>query len=497
MSKYVMALDQGTTSCRTILFDVNGKICSMAQKEFAQIYPQPGWVEHDPREIWASQLAVSTEAMAQVGAAPEEVAAIGITNQRETTVVWNRHTGIPVYNAIVWQCRRTADHIRLLVEDGLGPHVQQRTGLIPDAYFSASKVSWILENVEGARAAAEAGDLLFGTIDTWLIWNLTRGAVHVTDYTNAARTMLFDIRRLCWDEKILDYFHIPRAMLPEVRPSGCVYGYTDAGVLGGAIPIAGAAGDQQAALFGQCCFSAGDVKSTYGTGGFLLMNSGTEPAVSENGLLTTIAASVGDDVYYAVEGSIFVAGAGVQWLRDEMQLLTSAEESERYARSVPDTNGVYFVPAFTGIGAPYWDPYARGTVVGLTRGCNRAHLIRATLEAMAYQTRDLLDLMEAECGTRIQSLKADGGAANNDFLLQFQADMLGVPVVRPEIVETTALGAAYLAGITVGFWTDMEDLRHHWKKERDFVPAMDKERREALLRGWHRAVERSLDWAKE
>ncbi len=497
MAKYIMTLDQGTTSCRAILFDADGKICSKAQKEFAQIYPQPGWVEHDPMDIWASQLAVSKEAMARVGAAPEDVAAIGITNQRETTVVWNRHTGIPVYNAIVWQCRRTAEHIRRLVEDDLGPYVQQATGLIPDAYFSASKVAWILENVEGARAAAEAGDLLFGTIDTWLIWNLTRGAAHVTDYTNAARTMLFDIQNLCWDEKIMDYFHIPRAMLPEVRSSGCVYGHTDAGVLGGEIPIAGAAGDQQAALFGQCCFSAGDVKSTYGTGGFLLMNTGTKPAISTKGLLATIAASAGDTVYYAVEGSIFVAGAGLQWLRDELQIITSAAESEQYARSVPDTNGMYFVPAFTGIGAPYWDPYARGTMVGLTRGCSRAHLVRATLEAIAYQTRDILDIMEAECGTRIQSLKVDGGAANNDFLLQFQADMLGVPVVRPEVTETTALGAAYLTGMTVGFWSGTEDIRHHWVMDREFKPAMDEERREALLRGWHRAVQRSLDWAED
>ncbi len=495
MAEYVMALDQGTTSCRTILFDGDGQIVSIAQKEFPQIYPRPGWVEHDPMEIWASQLAVSMEAMAQVGAAPADVAAIGITNQRETTIVWNRHTGVPVYNAIVWQCRRTADRIRQLEDDGLGDYVKERTGLIPDAYFSASKVEWILENVEGAREAAEAGDLLFGTIDTWLIWQLTHGEVHVTDYTNAARTMMFDIHRRCWDETILNYFHIPRAMLPEVRPSGCVYGHTD--VLGGSIPIAGAAGDQQAALFGQCGFFQGDVKNTYGTGGFVLMNTGTRPAVSEQGLLTTIAASIGDTVDYALEGSIFVAGAAVQWLRDEMQMITDAAESEKYARSVPDTNGMYVVPAFTGIGAPYWDAYARGAVVGLTRGCGKAHFIRATLESMAYQTRDILEIMEAESGVRLQALRVDGGASRNDFLLQFQADILGIDVVRPACVETTALGAAYLAGLTVGFWPNRDALRCNGGTASTFSPHMDSARREELLAGWHRAVTRSLAWAKE
>ncbi len=497
MAKYVMALDQGTTSSRTILFDRDGHICSMAQKEFKQIYPRPGWVEHDPMEIWAAQLAVSTEAMLKIGAKPQDVAAIGITNQRETTIVWNRQTGAPVYNAIVWQCRRTADRIKQLEADGLAEYVQKTTGLIPDAYFSASKVEWILDNVEGARAAAEAGDLLFGTIDTWLIWNMTQGRVHVTDYTNAARTMMFDIHNLCWDEKILDYFKIPKSMLPEAKPSSCVYGQTQTDVPGGIMPISGAAGDQQAALFGQCCFEAGDVKNTYGTGGFILMNTGQQAAVSKNGLLTTIAATADGTIQYAVEGSIFVAGAGIQWLRDEMKLIEHASDSEEIAKSVPDTGGVYLVPAFTGIGAPYWDPYARGTVVGLTRGTNRAHFVRATLESMCYQTRDILDIMRMESGIEIPDLKVDGGASKNDFLMQFQADMLGVDVVRPACVETTALGAAYLAGLAVGFWKGPDDVRRHWEPDRTFTPQMEEAQREKLLAGWHRAVERSLAWAEE
>ncbi|MCD8216633.1 MAG: glycerol kinase GlpK [Clostridiales bacterium] len=497
MKKYIMSLDQGTTSCRSILFDHQGNICSVAQKEFTQIYPQPGWVEHDPMEIWSSQLAVSMEAIAKLGISAVDVAAIGITNQRETTLVWNRHTGKPVYNAIVWQCRRTADRIKKLQEDGLGEYVRQTTGLIPDAYFSASKVAWILDNVEGAREAAGEGDLVFGTIDTWLIWQLTRGTVHVTDYTNAARTMMFDIHNLCWDEKILEYFNIPKSMLPKVRPSSHVYGYTETNVLGASIPISGAAGDQQAALFGQCCFEPGEVKNTYGTGGFILMNIGEEADLSANGLITTIAASTDEKVQYAVEGSIFVAGAGIQWLRDEMQMVKNAAETEEYARSVPDTNGMYVVPAFTGIGAPYWDQYARGTVVGLTRGCNKAHFIRATLEAMAYQSKEIIEIMEKESGVKIQNLRVDGGASNNNFLMQFQADMLGVEVLRPECVETTALGAAYLAGIAVGYWESLEEIRENWNLADTFTPDMDEATRERLIKGWRKAVTRSLDWAED
>lgn len=497
MKKYVMALDQGTTSSRCILFDKQGNICSMAQKEFPQIYPKPGWVEHNPMEIWSSQLSVATEAISKIGASGEDIAALGITNQRETTIVWNRHTGEPVYNAIVWQCRRTADKIKQLVEDGWSDYVQKTTGLVPDAYFSASKLAWILDHVEGARKEAEAGNLLFGTVDTWLIWNLTKGAVHVTDYTNASRTMMFDIHRLCWDEKLLQYFRIPRQMLPEVKASSCIYGYTENSVLGGEIPIAGAAGDQQAALFGQCCFSAGEVKNTYGTGCFLLMNTGEKAVTSGNGLLTTIAASMENHVQYALEGSIFVAGAGIQWLRDEMDLLKDAAQSEEAALSVEDTNGVYVVPAFTGLGAPYWNPYARGTVVGLTRGCRKEHFIRAVLEAMAYQTADILKIMEQESGVDIVQLKVDGGAARNNFLMQFQSDLLNVDVLRPECVETTALGAAYLAGIAVGYWKDQEDIRKNWALSRTFHAGMTQEQRERLLDGWKRAVKCALAWAEE
>ncbi|MCD8156409.1 MAG: glycerol kinase GlpK [Clostridiales bacterium] len=498
MKKYIMALDQGTTSCRSILFDHQGNICSVAQKEFTQIYPQPGWVEHDPMEIWSSQLAVSMEAIAKLGISAVDVAAIGITNQRETTLVWNRHTGEPVYNAIVWQCRRTADRIEKLKEDGLAEYVQKTTGLIPDAYFSASKVAWILDNVEGARQEAEEGNLVFGTIDTWLIWRLTRGTVHVTDYSNAARTMMFDIHKLCWDETILGYFGIPKSMLPKVRPSSHIYGYTETNVLGASIPISGAAGDQQAALFGQCCFEPGDVKSTYGTGGFILMNIGEDSkTLSSNGLLTTVAASVEGTVQYAVEGSIFVAGAGIQWLRDEMQLVKNAAESEEYAKSVQDTNGMYVVPAFTGIGAPYWDQYARGTVVGLTRGCNKAHFIRATLESIAYQNKEIIEIMEKESGVKIHNLRVDGGASNNNFLMQFQADMLGVDALRPSCVETTALGAAYLAGIAVGYWDSLDDVRRNWELAHTFTPNMDEETRERLMKGWRKAVTRSLDWAED
>lgn len=497
MKKYILALDQGTTSSRCILFDKQGNICSMAQKEFEQIYPHAGWVEHDPMEIWASQLSVATEAISKIGATGENIEGIGITNQRETTIVWNRHTGEPVYNAIVWQCRRTAERIKDMVKNGWSDYIQKTTGLVPDAYFSASKIAWILDNVEGARKKAEAGDLLFGTIDTWLIWNLTKGSVHVTDYTNASRTMMFDIHNLCWDEKILAYFGIPKSMLPKVCPSSSVYGYTDSGILGCKIPIAGAAGDQQAALFGQCCFSEGEVKNTYGTGCFLLMNTGEQAVNSKNGLLTTIAASFENNVQYALEGSIFVAGAGVQWMRDEMDLFRDASETEKYADSVEDTNGVYEVPAFTGLGAPYWNPYARGTIVGLTRGCKKEHFVRAVLEAMAYQTYDILKIMEKESSVDIVSLKVDGGASKNNFLMQFQADVLDVNVLRPECVETTALGAAYLAGLAVGYWKDLEDIRNNWALSRSFEADMPQELRKQKLDGWERAIRCALAWAED
>ena len=497
MKKYVMALDQGTTSSRCVLFDHQGNICSMAQKEFRQIYPEPGWVEHDPMEIWSSQLAVAAEAISKIGATGTEIAAIGITNQRETTVVWNRHTGLPVYNAIVWQCRRTAGCIEKLKEDGLSEYVHNTTGLIPDAYFSASKVAWILDNVEGAREEAEAGNLMFGTIDTWLIWNLTKGTVHVTDYTNASRTMMYKIHDVCWDEKILEYFHIPKSMLPKVCPSSYVYGYTETSVLGGSIPITGAAGDQQAALFGQCGFSAGEVKNTYGTGCFLLMNTGEKAVTSENGLLTTIAANAEGKIQYVLEGSVFVAGAGIQWLRDEMRMIKNAAQSEEYAMSVKDTNGVYVVPAFTGLGAPYWNQYARGTIVGITRGCSKEHFIRAVLESMAYQTKDILEVMKKESGVDITGLKVDGGASMNNFLMQFQADILDVEVLRPECVETTALGAAYLAGIAVGYWDNVNDVRENWVLSKTFVPQIAEEEREKILKGWTRAVVGALAWADE
>ena len=497
MKKYVMALDQGTTSSRCILFDKIGNICSVAQKEFEQIYPKPGWVEHDPMEIWASQLSVATEAISKIGASADEIASIGITNQRETTVVWNRETGMPIYNAIVWQCRRTAERIDQLKEDGLTDYVKETTGLIPDAYFSASKVAWILDHVEGARKQAENGDLAFGTIDTWLIWNLTRGEVHATDYTNASRTMMFDIHKLDWDQKILDYFKIPKNMLPKVKPSSGIFGYTEVGMFGESIPIAGAAGDQQSALFGQCCFDAGEVKNTYGTGCFLLMNTGEKAVTSENGLLTTIAASADGTVQYALEGSIFVAGAAIQWLRDEMRMIRKAADTERYATAVEDTAGVYLVPAFTGIGAPYWDPYARGTVVGITRGCKKEHFIRAALESMAYQTNDILKVMEEESGVQIRTLKVDGGASNNNFLMQFQSDILGVDVLRPQCVETTALGAAYLAGIAVGYWEDVEDVRANWALSRTFHADMTDEKRQHLLKGWKKAVGRAFEWVED
>ena len=479
------------------MFGVNTSLLRFWEKEFPQIYPQPGYVEHNPVQILESQLFAIREALNRAEISVEEIAAIGITNQRETTVAWDAQTGVPVCNAIVWQCRRTAERIKDMVKNGWSDYIQKTTGLVPDAYFSASKIAWILDNVEGARKKAEAGDLLFGTIDTWLIWNLTKGSVHVTDYTNASRTMMFDIHNLCWDEKILAYFGIPKSMLPKVCPSSSVYGYTDSGILGCKIPIAGAAGDQQAALFGQCCFSEGEVKNTYGTGCFLLMNTGEQAVNSKNGLLTTIAASFENNVQYALEGSIFVAGAGVQWMRDEMDLFRDASETEKYADSVEDTNGVYVVPAFTGLGAPYWNPYARGTIVGLTRGCKKEHFVRAVLEAMAYQTYDILKIMEKESSVDIVSLKVDGGASKNNFLMQFQADVLDVNVLRPECVETTALGAAYLAGLAVGYWKDLEDIRNNWALSRSFEADMPQELRKQKLDGWERAIRCALAWAED
>lgn len=497
MGKYVMALDQGTTSSRCILFNKKGEILSMAQKEFGQIYPKPGWVEHNPMEIWSSQLAVTMEAMAMVGASPSDIAGIGITNQRETTIVWDKNTGEPVYNAIVWQCRRTADKIDELVAAGYGDIIREKTGLVPDSYFSATKIAWILENVPGAKQRAEKGELLFGTVDSWLIWNLTKGEVHVTDYTNASRTMLYDIHRLCWDEELLTLLKIPESMLPEVKSSSCIYGYTENTVLGGKIPIAGIAGDQQAALFGQCCFSKGQVKNTYGTGCFLLMNTGTEAIVSRNGLITTIAASCGGQVEYALEGSVFVGGAAVQWLRDGMRMIKSAAQTEEYTDKAEDTTGVYVVPAFAGMGAPYWNPYARGTIVGITRGCSKEHFIRATLESIAYQTYDVLRAMEEDAEVSIAGLKVDGGASANNFLMQFQADILGGRVFRPECIETTALGAAYLAGLATGYWESREEIRENWQLEKEFMHEMSEEHREMLLKGWKKAVKCALAWAEE
>lgn len=497
MGKYVIALDQGTTSSRCILFDKEGMICSSAQKEFTQIFPQPGWVEHNPMEIWSSQLSVTMEAMGKIGAHYSDIAAIGITNQRETTIIWDKETGEPVYNAIVWQCRRTADRIEQLKADGMEQMIMDKTGLVPDAYFSGSKIEWILDHVPGARERAEQGELLFGTVDTWLIWNLTKGCIHVTDYTNAARTMLFDIHKKCWDEEILSYFRIPKCMLPDVKPSSCVYGYTSADVMGGKIPIAGAAGDQQAALFGQCCFGPGEMKNTYGTGCFLLMNTGDIAVKSKAGLLTTIAASTPDEVQYALEGSVFVAGAAVQWLRDEMRMVRSAGQTEEYCTAVPDTGSVYVVPAFAGMGAPYWEQYARGTIVGVTRGTSKEHFIRATVESMAYQVYDLVEAMERDFGIHVKELKVDGGACANNFLMQFQSDILQAGIVRPECIETTALGAAYLAGLAVGYWKDKAEIRENWKVSREFTSTMERENRDKLVKGWKRAVRCALAWAAE
>lgn len=498
MKHYMMALDQGTTSSRCILFDRSGKICSLAQREFRQIFPQPGWVEHDPMDIWSTQIGVAAEAMGRIGAKAENIAAIGITNQRETVIVWEKETGRPVCNAIVWQCRRTAPMIDSLKKEGFDRVLLEKTGLIPDAYFSATKLKWILDHVDGSRERARRGELLFGTVDTWLIWNLTGGQAHVTDYTNASRTMLFDIHKLQWDREILERFDIPEEMLPAVRPSSFIYGRTQGCIIGDGIPIAGAAGDQQTALFGQCCFEPGDAKNTYGTGCFLLMNTGKEAVASANGLLTTLTAGTQEgQAEYALEGSVFVAGAAIQWLRDELRILENAAQSEACCRAVEDTGGVYVVPAFTGLGAPYWDPYARGIIVGLTRGVGRDHLIRATVESLAYQTADVIAAMEADSGIALKELKVDGGASANDFLMQFQADILGSGVRRPGCIETTAMGAAYLAGLAVGYWNDREEIQKIWSLESSFEPSMEKEKRERLLKGWKRAVTCSFGWAGE
>ena len=495
--KYVMALDQGTTSSRCILFDRQGNMVSMAQKEFTQIYPRTGWVEHDAMEIWSSQYGVAAEAMAKIGADAGDIEAIGITNQRETTIVWDRNTGVPVYNAICWQCHRTADRIDELKAQGYDKLIKSKTGLVPDAYFSATKIGWILDNVEGARKKAEAGELLFGTVDTWLIWKLSKGRIFVTDYTNASRTMLFNIHTRSWDDELLELFGVPRSMLAQVRPSSCIYGTTDEGLLGGEIKLAGAAGDQQAALFGQCCYGEGDVKNTYGTGCFLLMNTGKRAFESENGLITTIAADTDEEPSYALEGSVFVAGAAIQWLRDEMRMIDSSAQSEEYAKAVPDTNGVYVVPAFTGLGAPYWNQYCRGMVVGITRGCSKEHFVRATLESLAYQTHSVLKSMEQDTGLAISSLRVDGGASANDFLMQFQADILGGKVYRPECIETTALGAAYLAGLATGYYKSREEIGENWRLSREFGSEMTEADREKLLKGWKRAVRCALAFAAE
>ena len=496
MTKYVMALDAGTTSNRCILFNEAGEICSVAQKEFTQIYPHPGWVEHDPEEIWSTQYEVAKEAMANLNVTADQVVAIGITNQRETTIVWDKTTGQPVYNAIVWQCRRTSEYADSLKEKGLTDSIRNKTGLLIDAYFSATKVKWILDNVEGAREKAEAGELLFGTVETWLIWKLTKGKVHVTDYSNASRTMLFNIKTLEWDDEILAELGIPKSMLPEAKPSSCIYGEADASLFGVPIPIGGAAGDQQSALFGQTCFKAGEAKCTYGTGAFLLMNTGEMPVDSRNGLLTTIAWGLDGKVEYALEGSIFVAGAAIQWLRDEMRMIDSSPDSEYMATKVKDTNGCYVVPAFTGLGAPHWDQYARGTIVGITRGVNKYHIIRATLESLAYQVNDVLKAMEADAGIELSALKVDGGASANNFLMQYQADMLNADVNRPKCVETTAMGAAYLAGLAVGYWSSKEDVVANWGIDRVFSNQINDEEREEKLSGWKKAVKCSYGWAK-
>ena len=497
MAKYIMSLDAGTTSNRCILFNEAGEICSVAQKEFTQIFPRAGWVEHDADEIFTTQLEVARQALSNIGANASDIAAIGITNQRETTICWNKVTGRPFYNAIVWQCRRTADYCDQLTAEGLVDTIRAKTGLVIDPYFSGTKIRWILQNVPGAREQAERGELLFGTVETWLIWKLTGGKVHVTDYSNASRTMLFNINTLTWDEEILNKLDIPASMLPEAKPSSCIYGKTAAHFFGAPITIAGAAGDQQAALFGQTCFDPGDSKCTYGTGAFLLMNTGETPIFSQNGLVTTIAWGLDGKVNYALEGSIFVAGAAIQWLRDELRFIESAADSEYMAQKVKDTNGCYVVPAFTGLGAPYWDAYARGAVVGLTRGVNKYHIIRATIDSMAYQVEDVLSAMVADSGIEVHALKVDGGASANNYLVQTQADISNAPVLRPSCVETTAMGAAYLAGLAVGYWKNTEDIRKNWSVDRRFAPSISEQERQKRIRGWKRAVACTAGWAKD
>lgn len=497
MAKYVMALDAGTTSNRCILFNEKGAMCSVAQKEFTQHFPRPGWVEHDADEIWSTQLEVALKAMENIGATAADIAAIGITNQRETAIVWDKVTGAPIYNAIVWQCRRTSEYCDTLKAKGLTEIYREKTGLVIDAYFSATKIRWILDHVSGARERAERGELLFGTVETWLIWKLTKGKVHVTDYSNASRTMLFNIKTLQWDDEILAELDIPKSMLPEVKPSSCIYGECDPQFFGGPIPIGGAAGDQQAALFGQTCFAPGEAKNTYGTGCFLLMNTGDTPVYSQNGLVTTIAWGLDGKVTYALEGSIFVAGAAIQWLRDELKLIDSTPDSEYMARKVPDTNGCYVVPAFTGLGAPHWDQYARGTIVGLTRGVNKYHIIRATLDSLCYQVNDVLQAMKADSGIELSALKVDGGASANNLIMQTQADLINAPVNRPQCVETTAMGAAYLAGLAVGYWSGIDDIRQNWVIDRIFEPEISEEERASRIKGWNKAVKCAYGWANE
>lgn len=496
-TKYVMALDAGTTSNRAIIFDNESNIIAMAQREFTQIFPKPGWVEHDAEEIWSTQITVAKEAIERAGILESDIAAIGITNQRETTVVWEKATGRPIYNAIVWQSRQTAGISNELKKQGLEKEFKEKTGLVIDAYFSGTKIKWILDHVEGARTKAENGELLFGTIDTWLLWKLSAGKIHVTDYSNASRTLLYNIKELKWDEKLLEYLDVPVNMLPEVHNSSEVYGYTDAGVFGATVPLAGAAGDQQAALFGQNCFESGMAKNTYGTGCFMLMNTGEKMYSSDNGLVTTIAWGIDGKINYALEGSIFVAGSSVQWLRDGLHMIEAASDSEWIAKKVPDAGGVYVVPAFVGLGAPYWDMQARGTIIGLTRGTKKAHIVRATLDSMAYQTRDVLSAMEQDSNIKLKALKVDGGACANNLLMQFQSDILGVPVDRPKVIETTALGAAYLAGLAVGVWKDYSELSKKWVLDNRFTPVMEEAVSQKLYRGWQRAVKHSMHWEEE
>lgn len=494
MKKYIMSLDQGTTSSRCILFDKSGNIASMVQREFRQIFPQDGWVEHDPMTIWSTQIGVATEALLKIGAGWDEVHGIGITNQRETTVVWDKKTGAPIYNAIVWQCRRTSDYCEKLSAEGYGDLIKSKTGLVIDPYFSATKIKWILDNVEGAREKAERGELCFGTVDTWLIWNLTGGKVHATDYSNASRTMLYNIKELCWDKELLKLFNVPEAMLPEVKPSSSIFGYTEANILGASLPIGGVAGDQQAALFGQCCFEPGELKNTYGTGAFLLMNTGDAPHMTDDGMLTTIAWGIGDEVSYAIEGSVFTCGAAIQWLRDGLRILESAQDSEYYASKVEDSGGVMVVPAFQGLGAPWWDPYARGTIIGITRGTTKNHIIRATLESIGYQTADVVELMSRSTGISVKKLKVDGGASANNLLMQFQADILGISIERPLCVETTALGAAYLCGLALGVYKSLDEIKENRTVSLSVLPSRDESWRYTKMQEWKKAVGRSLAW---